>query len=100
MQEFKILLFGDTGGINLLIQYIPQNNISGIIAASIRPQYHKELRKIANSLKSSFYNPAQIQFFRLPNFVKQIELISPDLIWSNSYSMIIRDDVLSLAKRH
>ena len=99
MQEFKILLFGDTGGINLLIQYIPQNNISGIIAASIRPQYHKELRKIANSLKVPFIIQPKYNSSDYPNFVKQIELISPDLIWSNSYSMIIRDDVLSLAKK-
>ena len=51
MQESKILLFGDTVGIPLFIKYIPRKNISGIIAASIRPQYHKELKKIAKSLK-------------------------------------------------
>ena len=52
-------------GIPLLIKHIPRNNISGIIAASIRPQYHKELKKIAKSFKSSFHNSAKIFFFRL-----------------------------------
>ena len=65
MQEVKILLFGDTVGIPLLIQYIPRNNISGIIAASIRPQYHKELKKIAKSLKVPFIIQPKYNFFRL-----------------------------------
>ena len=45
MQEVKILLFGDNVGIPLLIKHIPRKNISGIIAASIRPKYHKELKR-------------------------------------------------------
>lgn len=99
MQEAKILLFGDTVGIPLLIKYIPCNNISGIIAASIRPKYHKELKKIAKSLKVPFIIQPKYSSSDYINFVKQIELIGPDLIWSNSYSMVIRDDVLSLAKK-
>ena len=99
MQEVKILLFGDTVGIPLLIKHIPRNNISGIIAASIRPKYHKELKKIAKSLKVPFIIQPKYSSSDYINFVKQIEQIGPDLIWSNSYSMIIRDDVLSLTKK-
>lgn len=99
MKEVKILLFGDTIGIPLLTRYIPRNNVSGIVAASIRPQHHKELKKIAQSLKVPFIIQPKYSSADYPNFINQIESINPDLLWSNSYSMIIRDDVLSLAKK-
>ena len=99
MKEVKILLFGDTIGIPLLTKYIPLNNISGIVGASIRPKHHKELKKIAKSFKVPFLIQPKYSSVDYPNFITKIESIGPDLIWSNSYSMVIRDDVLSLAKK-
>ena len=44
----RILLFGDTGGVSRLLNYLPPQNVVGIVGAVIRPQYHDELQILAD----------------------------------------------------
>jgi methionyl-tRNA formyltransferase len=94
----RILLFGDIHGIPQLIRHIPLKNVCGLVAASIRPQYHDDLKKFA--IKNNLPLLIQPRFGAdgYSNFRKNIEDLAPDLIWVYSYSMILRDDILSAPK--
>lgn len=91
----RILLCGDTPGITQLIGHVPVENIVGIIAASIRPQYLTELASFAEKVKVPIFIQPQWNSSDYAQFKRQILDIAPDIIFVNSYSMIIRDDVLS-----
>ena len=91
----RILLCGDTPGITQLIGHVPVENIVGIIAASIRPQYITELASFAEKVKVPIFIQPQWNSSDYAQFKRQILDIAPDIIFVNSYSMIIRDDVLS-----
>ena len=91
----RILLCGDTSGITQLIGHIPVENIVGIIAASIRPQYITELASFAEKVKVPIFIQPKWNSSDYVQFKRQILDIAPDIIFVNSYSMIIRDDVLS-----
>lgn len=92
----RILLFGDNPGVPCLLKHIPRQHVAGIVAAANRPQYHQPLLELATEINVPFC----IQ--PLPNdpgysaFRQWVIEQSPDLIWVNSYSMIVRADILSV----
>lgn len=92
----RILIFGDTHGIPLLLRALPQNTICGIVAAAIRPQYHNELERLAKEIGVPF----RVQpFWKSPtylDFLEWVRFLSPDLIWINSYSMILHEELLKI----
>lgn len=94
----RILIFGDIFGIPQLLRHVPPIHIIGFVVASNRPQYHVAVGDIAKRMKL----PLMIQ--PLPtseyyiDFKKMVADLTPDLIWANSYSMIVRDDLMSIAK--
>lgn len=94
----RIILFGDTPGIQQLLQHVPKENIVGIVGACIRPQYHTDLKKISEQLNISFLIQPRAHDIDYYRFKESIKKLSSDLIWCNSYSMLIRDDILSLPK--
>ena len=94
----RILLFGDTHGIPQLIKHLPSDLIVGVVGASIRPQYFDHLEGLAHSLNVPFYLQPKWQQCEYKNFQKSIQNLNVDLIWSHSYSMIIRSDVLSFSR--
>jgi methionyl-tRNA formyltransferase len=91
----RILLCGDTPGVTHLIGHVPVENIVGIIAASIRPQYLTELASFAEKVKVPIFIQPKWNSSDYAQFKRQIFDIAPDIIFVNSYTMIIRDDVLS-----
>lgn len=91
----RILTFGDTAGIRQLLRKLPCESVAGIIAASIRPQYIDELKLIADSKKISLLVQPKWNSDDYENYRQQIMILKPDLILVNSYSMIIRDDILA-----
>lgn len=94
----RILLFGDIYGIPQLIRHIPLENICGLVAASIRPQYHDDLKKFAVINKLPLLIQPRFNEDGYSNYRKSIQDLAPDLIWVYSYSMILRNDVLSIPK--
>ena len=94
----RILLFGDTLGIHQLLQKVPNDVIIGIVAASIRPHYLKELKLLADRIKKPFLIQPKWKSVDYKNFHSQIISLKPDLLLVHSYSMIIREDVLSVIR--
>jgi methionyl-tRNA formyltransferase len=94
----RIAIFGDEWGLQQLLEAIPHQHIRAIVTAENRPGAHIWLaRRMSDS-------PAKIQHlvqprFKSPDyaeFVTSLASYSPDLILVNSYSLILRPDVLNL----
>jgi len=94
----RILLCGDTPGVSQLLAHVPLQNVVGIIAATIRPQYLKTLESLAKTEKLSLLVQPKWKSERYDEFLRKIIQSKPDLILVNSYSMIIREDVLSASR--
>lgn len=94
----KILLFGDTPGIAQLLRHLPRHDATGIVGASIRPQYIEDLQALAIKLRIPFLLQPKWKSEGYDAFIDDIRAVKPDLIWVNSYSMILRDDLLQCAR--
>tara|TARA_B110001452_G_scaffold247144_1_gene233014 strand:- start:149 stop:1165 length:1017 start_codon:yes stop_codon:yes gene_type:complete len=93
-----MILFGDILGINLLLQTIDLNQVKAIVGASIRPQYLKGLQRISDEIDVPFIIQPKATELEYDNFIKKIEALKPDLFFINSYSMILKKDLLSIPK--
>lgn len=91
----RILLCGDTLGIRQLLAHIAKEHVVGLIAASIRPQYLGAIAELAERNSLPLFIQSKWKSSEYVGFQQQIFDIKADLIWVNSYSMIIRNDVLS-----
>jgi UDP-4-amino-4-deoxy-L-arabinose formyltransferase/UDP-glucuronic acid dehydrogenase (UDP-4-keto-hexauronic acid decarboxylating) len=94
----RAVLFGDSLGIPQLLAAVPEALPAGIVAAGARPQYHDELRALAADRGVRFliqpaYEPAGVEY---RDFTRAIADGGFDLLLCNSYSMIVRPDVLEL----
>lgn len=94
----SIILVGDSYGIPVLLKYVPRDLVKGIVGASIRPQYIDELAKISQETGVKFLLQPKYHSSGYPGLVEQIASLKPDLLICNSYSMIIREDILALVK--
>lgn len=92
----RLVLVGDSSGVNQLFRFIPREYVVGIIAASIRPNYLKELQKIAAQKGCKFLIQPKWKSSAYTAFVEELAALRPDILWINSYSMIIRPDVLAI----
>lgn len=92
----RILLFGDTGSVSRLLNHMPSQNVVGIVGADIRPQYHDKLRSLADERGIPCLFQPEAKDLNYPSFVKQVASIAPDLIWVNSYSMLLREEILRI----
>lgn len=73
-------------------------HVVGIVGAAVRPQYHDDLLELAARMTVPFLVQPRWGSPEYAHFVGAIEALGADLIWVNSYSMIIRADVLSLSR--
>lgn len=94
----RILIFGDIPGIPQLLRHIPVEHLVGIVAASIRPQYHTALAAIAESHALPLLIQPKVDSADYASFRGAVTQLAPDLIWVNSYSMILRQDILRVAR--
>lgn len=92
----RILLFGDNLGIPQLLRHIESSHVVGIVGAAIRPQYLEQLQQLARSLHVPFIVQPQINSAEYQHFKDDVQKIRPDIIWVNSYSMIVRPDILAI----
>lgn len=98
MSVESILLFGDSWGMPDLIEAVPRSFICGIVAAEIRPHSHQSLKDIAGAVDSSFIIQPRAQSDNYPAFIERVRLVSPDLILVNSYSMLLRPELLTIPR--
>ena len=94
----RILAFGDDGGIPRLIRHLPQGVLVGIVGAEIRPQQHPELRWLAEAQGVPLLIQPRLTSPAYPAFIEQARTLAPDLILVNSYSMLLRPDILSIPR--
>lgn len=94
----RILIFGDIPGIPQLLSHLPKENVVGIVGASIRSQYFEELKRLAEKINVPFLVQPKWKSKSYDDFKEEVLNLNIDLIWVNSYSMIIRDDVLNLPR--
>ncbi len=94
----NILIFGDNTGIPQLLRHIPTVNLVGIVCASIRPEYHNELLETAKSQGLPLLIQPLVTSPDYEMFGQMIGRLMPDLIFVNSYSMIIREDILAIPR--
>jgi methionyl-tRNA formyltransferase len=93
----RILLIGDNSGIPQLLERIDHHRIVGLMGASIRPNYNEFLSQQASGLGGPFcIQPRTSDREAYRNFVRDIEALKPDGIICNSYSMLLREEILSL----
>lgn len=94
----RILVTGDTFGVSQLIRHLPAQCIAGIMGAANRPQYHAELARISSSLRVPMVIQRRPDASDYGNMLSEIRSLAPDLIWVNSYSMILRPNVLDISR--
>lgn len=91
----RILVFGDTFGIPELLARIPSGFVVGIVAAAVRPQYHKELKDLAAGLDLPLLVQPKVHSATYADFFSQLAGLRPDSLICHSYSMLIRGDILN-----
>ena len=92
----RLLAFGDSEGIGLTAHIVPDENLIGVVGAAIRPQYLEQLSKIASNLNIPLLVQPRFRSNEYSGFVAQVQSLTPDLILVNSYSMLLRPDILSI----
>lgn len=96
--DVRILACGDEAGIPQLIRYLPEQLLVGIIGAEIRPHQHPELRRLAEAQGVPLLIQPRHTSPAYPAFVEQVRALAPDLILVNSYSMLIRPEILAIPR--
>ena len=94
----RVIFVGDIYGISQLVDHIPNDQCVAIVGAQIRPQYFLAMEQLASTLDVPFLVQPRLDNSKYHDFIKSIRSLNADLIWVNSYSMIIRDDFLSAAR--
>jgi methionyl-tRNA formyltransferase len=92
----KVLIIGDDLGIPQALRFFPTRTVGGIVAAEVRPHQHKVIKDLAGKLGLPFIIQPKATSSAYASFVKQVRLLKPDLIFVNSYSMLIRPDILAI----
>lgn len=92
----RLLVVGDTYGVPEVLARVPSECVVGIIAAEIRPQYHEELKNLADGIGVPFLVQPRVSSPNYLDFLSGVSKLCPDSLICHSYSMLIRSDVLNL----
>lgn len=97
--EMRLLLVGDTEGVEQLLRHLTDEVVVALCGASIRPQYTEPLSVIAEELGVQFLVQPRRAESDFASFAERIKGLAIDLIVVNSYSMLIPPEVLRLSRR-
>ncbi len=92
----RLLVFGDDIGVAQLLRHLSSEIVCGIVAAEIRPHQHSSLRDLANKLHLPFIIQPSVVSTEYLAFVERVASLNPDLILVNSYSMLLRPEILAI----
>lgn len=99
MKPCRVVFFGDPQGIPQLLTYRGDVEILGIVQASIRPAQHAELNALSVAANVPLLMQPSWRSADYPDFVAHLKSLQPDLFVINSYSMILRPDLLAVPAR-
>jgi methionyl-tRNA formyltransferase/RimJ/RimL family protein N-acetyltransferase len=94
----RILIFGDLPGVPQLLRHISTSHLVGIVCAVIRPQYHAALSEVAQSHQLPLLIQPKVNSPDYAAFKESVNQLAPDLILVNSYSMILREEILAIPR--
>lgn len=94
----RVLLFGDIPGVPQLLRHISPQYVVGIVCAEIRPQYHAALSEVAQSHQLPLLIQPKVNSPDYAAFKESVNQLAPDLILVNSYSMIVREEILAIPR--
>lgn len=94
----KIVIFGDTSGVQQLVRFIPSSHISAIVGASIRPFYNPDLARLCDDIGVPFLIQPKSDTPDYGTFVKEVSRLNPDVFIVNSYSMVLQPSILGVPK--
>lgn len=92
----RVALFVDGAGYAQVAPHLPADWICAIVGAAIRPAYVPELRAAAAYLGVPFLLQPRYDDVGFAEFVENFEHTRPNRILSNSYSMILRPEILRI----
>ncbi|WP_448208557.1 methionyl-tRNA formyltransferase [Azospirillum sp. sgz302134] len=95
----RIVLFGDTVGIPQILDVsdvLGPARIIAFVAAGIRLAQHESIAGLARAAGVPFLVQPRPADPTYSDFVARLRALNPDLLLINSYSMLLRPDVLSL----
>lgn len=91
-----MLCFGDIAGGPQLLKHLSGENITALVAADIRPQYHAALADLAARYATTLLIQPRKTSSGYPEFLQRIKQLAPDLILVNSYSMLLHQELLDI----
>lgn len=94
----KIIIIGDYVGISQLFRHIPGDLICAVVVATNRSHLHDQILSVCQKFKKTMIIQPYYSSPSYQNFIEKINLMSPDLLLINSYSLILRDDLLKTSK--
>ena len=94
----RIVVFGNEFGAPQTLRCLPPDRVAGIVGASIRPRSHPVLRELAARVGCPILiQPKYVEREAFGRFLDSLGSLQPDLLFSNSYAMIVRPEMLRLA---
>ena len=95
----KVIIFGDEYGVPFLLRTISREILVGVVLAANRPGIHAFVEKVVGPEIPVIIQPRYSDDC-YTIFYKTIERLSPNCLFCNSYSMLIRNDILRLVDYH
>ncbi len=92
----RIVLVGDSPGIRMLRTHVPAERVACLVGAAIRPQYHASLAQLAQDMQTPLLIQPRFGTDAFPSFVQTLRSLACDLLLCNSYSMLIRPEMLDV----
>jgi methionyl-tRNA formyltransferase len=94
----RLVLFGDTAGLPQLLSMLDRAAVVALVAASVRPDQHAPLSKLAAQLGLPILLQPRADAPDYADFVGSLRELAPDLLIVNSYAMILRPDILAVPR--
>jgi methionyl-tRNA formyltransferase len=94
----RLVLFGDTAGLPQLLRVLPPHSVIGLIGASIRPAQHDALTALSSQSGLPLLWQPRPHEPAYSEFKRRLRDLGPDLFIINSYSMILRPDLLDVPR--
>ncbi len=94
----RLVLFGDPVGLPQMLRVAQGVEVAALVGAAIRPAQHAEIAALADRIGAPFLVQPRRSDAGYGAFVERISRLTPDLIFVNSYSMILAPDVLAIPR--
>jgi methionyl-tRNA formyltransferase len=94
--EPSVLLFGDTIGLPRLLRVLDRGLARALVRAEIRPAQAPDLATLAEEHDLPLLVQPRAEESGYRAFVERVRELAPELILADSYSMLIRPEVLEL----